>query len=292
VKGKALIEQYINHLVEKKTSKNTAAAYRKDNYQLLSELGVIMRIPPTMVEEHLDWTLVTARHLRAYLKALKTYGYMKATNQRKIAAVKAFFKWMYVQGFLKVNPADNLSSAANEREIPFMLTDEQVEGLLASPSTQLGPLAVRDSIIMRLLYETGMRVSEFVAIQIEDIDLDNCRILIGRGVRQRWISLSIKTRRELAEYLAQARPFIYKSYENSFLIVNHRGEKLTRQGFWLIMKGYFAEAGIPLDLDPLILRVSLARHFLAHHDMLQVVHAGMDDDLLTTTQIYQLVTAQ
>jgi integrase/recombinase XerD len=294
------IERYLSYLVnDKGSSENTVAAYRNDLSQLYEHLRTV-RTPGRQLsvvsggeDDSFNWGAVNKARLVAFLGSMKEKGYASATLARKIAAVKSFFHWLTAEGMVKSDPTDSLDSPKVGKTLPRTLSPEEVDGLLLAPLAKIGPEATRDSAMLRLLYATGMRVSEMMSLDVEDVDLasDYVRCL-GKAGRERHIPFDHKTHQALQEYLTGSRPILTRHGENAALFVNHRGERLTRQGFWLILKGHARNAGLSGSITPHTLRHSFAIHLLSNNANLRDVQELLGHANIATTQIYtQMVGA-
>jgi integrase/recombinase XerD len=292
------IDRYLTYLVtEKSSSENTVAAYRNDLTQLHEHLRTNGR--PLYVaagpgaEESFNWAGVNKARLLGFLSVLKEKGYASATLARKVAAVKSFFHWLAAESLIKVDPTDNLDSPKVGKTLPRTLATEEVDALLASPTTRTGPESVRDAAMLRLLYATGMRVSEMMSLNVEDVDLasDYVRCL-GKAGRERHIPFDYRTHSVIEDYLQGARSILTRHGETPALFVNHRGERLTRQGFWLILKGHAKAASLPGSITPHTLRHSFAIHLLSNNANLRDVQELLGHANIATTQIYTQMVGQ
>jgi integrase/recombinase XerD len=290
------IDRYLTYLVtEKSSSENTVAAYRND----LSQLYEFLRTNGRQLyvaaggDESFNWSVVNKARLLAFMAGLKDKGYASATLARKVAAVKSFFHWLTHEGLVKVDPTDNLDSPKVGKTLPRTLSPEEVDLLLVAPTVRTGLEATRDSAMLRLLYATGMRVSEMMSLNVEDVDLasDYVRCL-GKAGRERHIPYDLKTHQVLEEYLQSSRPILTRHHETPALFVNHRGERLTRQGFWLILKGHAKAANLPGSITPHTLRHSFAIHLLSNNANLRDVQELLGHANIATTQIYTQMVGQ
>lgn len=282
-----MLEQHLNRFleslaVEKGYSDNTVAAYLNDLTQFS---GFLQARPGDAVSEPAG---CTAPVLREYLDDLQRRGYASATVARKVAAVKSFFHYLITQGVVATDPTIGLETPKIEKRLPRSLTPDEVERLLGAPSQAAGPKALRDRALLELLYATGMRVSELVLLEVGDIDLDkgtvSCR---GKSGKSR--TIPIKNDGVLGavrDYLLRSRPGLAKDSVQSALFLNHRGEKLTRQGLWLIIKAYAEAAGISAEVTPHTLRHSFAKHLLGSGAELRQLQELLGHANLSTTLVY------
>ena len=279
------VEQFLAHLmVEAKKSANTTTAYRTDLDQLatyLREQGVS------------NWDEVTYDHVLGFLIFLRTRRYANSTVARRTAAVKSFFSYLLSQQLITSDPTERVDSPKVNRAPPRAIAPHQVDALLELPLRSSTPESFRDRAMLELLYATGMRVSELVALDLSDLDLTVATVhCAGRAQRERTLPLTSSVITALEEYLDNARPQLARSAEkqSSTLFLNHRGKQLTRQGFWLILKGYAEEVGLH-ELTPHTLRHSFAAHMLGGGAELRQLQERLGHASLSTTQIYTHLTS-
>ena len=275
---------FLSHLQkEYRYSENTIAAYRNDLSQFLE-----------YVESHSgsklsDWSTVDEVDIEAYLTYMKhkDQPYASSTIARKVAAIKSFYNYLAAEGVVSDNPTIDIDSPKVKKRLPQTLSPTEVERLLESPSSINTPKNLRDVTLLNILYETGMRVTEVVSIQLEDVDLKHA--ILSSPTRQgeaREIPLEDSTQALLVEYMAEGRPQLAKSKAERALFLNHRGEKLTRQGLWLIIKGYARQAGLNAEVTPHTLRHSFAVHRLNKGSKLEDIQHLLGHANISTTQIY------
>ena len=289
------IDRYLTYLVtDKSSSENTIAAYRNDLSQLYEFVRTNGRgLYVAGAADEFDWTSINRARLVAFVGSLKEKGYASATLARKVAAVKSYFHWLHAQRLIEVDPTESLDSPKVGKTLPRTLSTEEVDALLLAPNSKSGPEALRDAAMLRLLYATGMRVSELMSLEVEDIDLatDYVRCL-GKAGRERHIPFDARTHQAVDEYLRLARPILTRHGENAALFVNHRGERLTRQGFWLILKGHAKTAKLSGSITPHTLRHSFAIHLLSNNANLRDVQELLGHANIATTQIYTQMVGQ
>ncbi len=275
---------FLSHLQQEyRYSENTIAAYRNDLSQFLE-----------YVESHSgsklsDWSTVAEDDIEAYLTYMKhkDQPYASSTIARKVAAIKSFYNYLAAEGIVSDNPTIDIDSPKVKKRLPQTLSLAEVERLLESPSSINTPKNLRDVTLLNVLYETGMRVTEVVSIQLEDVDLKHA--VLSSPTRQgeaREIPLEDTTQTLLAEYIAEGRPQLAKNKAERALFLNHRGEKLTRQGLWLIIKGYARQAGLNTEVTPHTLRHSFAVHRLNKGSKLEDIQHLLGHANISTTQIY------
>lgn len=276
------LEQFLAYLaVERGLSGNTTAAYRTDLEQFvhfINERGINA------------WNTVSRDDLVSFLIYLKEKRYATSTVARRTAAMKSFFDYLVSEGHVGSNPTEHLDSPKVDRFLPKAVTVNQIDELLELPLTTGGPEGLRDKAMLELLYATGMRVSELVALNVHDVDMTAQHIrCIGKGNKERLLPIAGTSVTALEEYLDMARGQIGRNGDDQALFLNHRGKRLTRQGFWLILKGYAEQLGLH-DLTPHTLRHSFATHMLNNGADLRSVQELLGHASISTTQIYTQVS--
>jgi integrase/recombinase XerD len=286
------IEEFLNYqLNERSLSPNTVAAYRNDLLQFAERLEV-----EAMREGHNGFALATIdrERLGGYFLHLAERGYSSASVARKMAAVRSFFQYLRQKGEVPIDPTDGIGSPEVKKPLPRTARYEDVRALLAFCARRDTPEGLRDHAMLRLLCATGMRVGELVTIDVTDIDLIGGKVrVVGRGNRVRHLPLDDQTIEALRLYIEEARPFLARnSKDKTALVVNQRGLRLTRQGFWLIMKGIVREAGLPLMITPHTLRHSFATHQIGEGTNLEELRQLLGHASIATTQIYSQLAGQ
>lgn len=275
------IDQFLEHCAEEKHySENTIAAYRND-------LGQFRRYLEREYDDLTSWDQVSPQVVSDYVAVMSQQTYAASSVARKVAAIKSFFNYLRKEDVLDVNPTSDIDSPKVEKRLPKTLNAEDIEHLLAAPREGQAPKNLRDTALLSLLYATGMRVSELVALRVEDVDLEHTTLTCpGREDEGRIIPFDEETRDVLAEYLAEGRPYLARESKDSALFLNHRGQQLTRQGLWLIIKAYAREAQLGTSVTPHTLRHSFASHKLESGADLQRLQKLLGHANISTTQIY------
>jgi integrase/recombinase XerD len=277
------IDDFLNFLaVEKGYSKNTIDAYKNDLSQFarfLQETGVD------------DWRQVTRDHLTDFIFDMREREYSSSTVARKVAAVRAFLHFLVSENVLTEDPSENLDSPSVTKRLPRPISTEDIEALLAAPDSEGNARGIRDKALLELLYATGMRVTEVVSLEVDDVNLASSTVrCVGKGSKERIIPVYPKAIRALDEYLEKGRLALIKDPEEKALFVNHRGERLTRQGLWLIIKRYVKQVGIGELVTPHTLRHSFATHMLNGGADLRNVQKLLGHANISTTQVYTQVS--
>ncbi len=274
--------------VEKGASDNTISAYRNDLAQFHSFLSTI-----NLNGHNTDWRRITRDAIMAFVLDLRNRKYAEATVARKVAAVKSFFQFLHAEAVIPENPTDNLESPRVGKTLPKPLSVQQMDDLLEQPSKRRTPEALRDQAMLELLYATGLRVTELVSLDLDSISLEPKRAhvrCLGKGAKERTIPLHEQALRALAFYLNDGRARLLKQKKERALFLNRRGERLTRQGFWLILKQYAREAHIDDPVTPHTLRHSFATHMLRGGAPLRSVQELLGHANISTTQVYTQIT--
>lgn len=281
------VTEFLNYLsLEKKFSPNTMAAYRND----LSQFLAYLRSESSAVQLLEEWTAVGQDDIVNFVLSLRERNYAPATVARKVAAIKSFFRFLRTGGIVANDPAENVECPKVGKAVPKAVSVQDIGLLLEQPTHSATPEAKRDKAMLELLYATGMRVSELVALDLDDINLMAGFVrCIGKGSRERILPVPPSAADAVRAYLNEARPQLVRNPEVKALFVNHRGERLTRQGFWLLIKAHARSANIEAEITPHTLRHSLAAHKLAEGADLKSVQELLGHASIATTQIYERV---
>ncbi|NLS78062.1 MAG: tyrosine recombinase [Chloroflexi bacterium] len=279
------IEDFLAFLeAEKGYSENTKVAYQNDLGQFVDYLAN----HATGVSE---WGQVTKQHVIAFIMHMKgDLEYAASTTARKVAAIKSLFHYLVSTKVVADDPTATLDSPHVKKYLPRPVSKGEVEQLLEMPALEESPRSFRDRAILELLYATGMRVSEIVAVEVGDVDLATGSVrCFGKGGKERIMPMPDRAIQALETYLEKGRRVLLKDPAEKTLFLNPRGEKLTRQGLWLIIKGYVREAGLDETITPHTLRHSFAAHMLGSGADLKNVQELLGHANISTTQVYQQV---
>lgn len=235
-----------------------------------------------------NWDQLTDQHLTSYLLYLRSRKYASSTVARKMAAIKSFFNYLNSEGIMRGDPSARMTAPKVDKYTPRSISPGEVERLLQQPTKENGtrPESSRDRAMLETLYSTGMRVSELVALDCDDVDLPASYMrCAGRTARERRVPLRDSAVHAIDHYLQNARPVLMLRDDRA-LFLNHRGNRLTRQGFWLILKSYASRAEIA-DITPHTLRHTFATHALGRGVDLREVQQLLGHVSISTTQVYR-----
>jgi integrase/recombinase XerD len=272
------VTAYLRHLeVERRVASNTLSAYRRD----LARLQVFAKGLPKAA------TALTRQDLEAFIRDAMTDGLSPTSAARLVASVRGFFRYLRLHGDVSENPAEDLHAPRLFAALPRFLSTDDVDALLAAPDVQ-SPGGLRDRALIEVLYATGLRVSELVNLRLADIRLDQGYLqCLGKGNKQRLVPLGDIAAEWVKRYLKDGRPQFTKKKDGPWLFVSARGaHKLSRGGFWQILKDYGTKANIKAHLSPHVLRHSFATHLLERGADLRAIQTMLGHADLSTTQIY------
>ena len=266
---------------EKHSSRNTVSSYLRDTTQFAEYLHNYCDIDlreadSATVQDYMDWML--------------SHGKSAASVTRFLASVKSFYSYMVAAGELKKNPAQGVAAAKVERKYPEILTAKEVELFLEQPEC-VDAKGFRDHAMLELLYATGIRVSELIALNREDVNLQAAFLRCGGEKRERIIPLYPRAVKALRDYIQTVRPRL-AGQEEPALFVNMNGQRMTRQGFWKIVKYYQGKAEITKDITPHTLRHSFAVHLLENGADLRSIQEMLGHADISSTQIYAQIVKQ
>ena len=290
------VRAFLDHLtVERGSSPNTVAAYRNDLTQLLeyfskpSQDGDGHQDPSHHSTPPSHWSQVEPRLLSNYIVSLHERGYSTTTVARKIASAKSFFNYLLEENEITQDPTEQLFTPKIGRSLPKALSVEELGRLLDAPGKADTPDALRDTAMLELLYATGLRVTELVGLDLRSINLTEKWVrCFGKGSKERIVPLHRKAAEAVEIYIQEGRPKMLRrdAKEHTALFVNQRGDRLTRQGFWLILKGHAKAANISSSTTPHTIRHSFATHLLSRGASLRYVQELLGHASISTTQVY------
>lgn len=271
------IDEYTNYMTDVcHKSENTVESYRRDVQQYityLKELGIT------------DVTVTTKTTVLTYLLSLKKRGRATSTLSRNLASLRSFYMYLVRNGYMKNDPTASLVTPHVEKKPPKVLSGADIEKLLSQPvlSDNKG---IRDSAMLELLYATGIRVSELIGLNVSDVNIDMGFIRCRNNKSERVIPMGNKAIKAVSDYINGARMYMLKSASENALFVNCMGERISRQGFWKIIKQYQHSAGIDVEITPHSLRHSFAAHLVENGADLESLKMMMGHADISSTQIY------
>lgn len=273
----ALLKNYLDYLEnDKRLSINTLQSYRRDIEQFLSYL---LEMNISNIANTNKTTII------AYLLHLQKKGRATSTISRNLASIRSFYQYILKNRMIEHDPTADLESPKVEKKLPQVLSTEEVELLLEQPKC-VDLKGYRDKAMLELLYATGIRVSELILLDIPDINLENGFIRCNKGPKERIIPIGSIALQAVKEYLAKARPMLVQNLNEKALFVNVNGTRLTRQGFWKIIKLYKNQARISKDITPHTLRHSFAAHLIENGADLRSIQEMLGHSDISSTQIY------
>ncbi|MDR7236986.1 site-specific tyrosine recombinase XerD [Neobacillus drentensis] len=276
------LKAFLNYLfIEKGSAQNTIMAYERD---LQSYLRYLKNI-----ESVLSLNDVQRVHIVHFLRFLKEQGKSSKTLARHIASVRAFHQFLLRAKATGQDPSVQIETPRLERSLPNVLSLQEVETLMETPKLE-DHFGIRDKAMLELLYATGIRVSELIGLEIDNVQL-TMGFVRCNGNKERIIPIGRAAADAIKQYLDYGRPrFISMKQQDNALFLNHQGKRLTRQGFWKILKKLAKEAGIEKELTPHTLRHSFATHLLENGADLRAVQEMLGHSDISTTQIYTQVS--
>jgi len=280
----ALIEEYLHFLaVERGASLNTLEAYSRDIGRFLEFAGA-SGVPSPLA--------VNPEHVTAYLGALRGQGLSPASVNRKLAAIRGFYKYLLREARVEENPLARVETARTWMRLPGALSRDEMESLLAQPA-EASPSGIRDRAILELLYATGIRVSELATLTLNRLNRQmGFLVAVGKGRKERIVPVGQSALGWLGRYIEQARPVFLKKKTSNALFLNRSGEGFTRQGLWKLIKKYAKMAGLERKVHPHTFRHSFATHLLEGGADLRSVQIMLGHADISTTQIYTHVSRE
>ncbi len=276
------LTSYQTFLIEKKqASENTVSSYVRDISQYLQWLASEQIVSEEATQEDVDH----------YTKHLLSLGKTVSTVTRSLASLKSFYTFLQVEGVVETNPAKGLSLEKVERKLPQILTSKEVELFLEQPDSR-DAKGCRDKAMLELLYATGIRVSELIGLNLEHLNLSAGFLRCEARKKERIIPLYPTAVKALSDYIEHVRPQIIEQPEERALFVNMNGSRMSRQGFWKIIKHYQDMAGIQKDITPHTLRHSFAAHLLENGADLHSIQEMLGHADISSTQVYTQVINQ
>ena len=272
------IQKFIKYLHKtRKASANTEMSYRRD----LEKLYRFLNGEPGITA----WENVTTTNLNSYMLYMEEQKYASSSISRSVASIRSFFHYLDKRNLIPDNPADELKPPKVEKKLPDILSVYEVDLLLDQPNRETSK-GLRDRAMLELLYATGIRVSELISLRLNDVNLKMNYISCAERAKERAVPFGSAAREALTEYLEKARNTFPMAQESDILFTNVSGRQMSRQGFWKLLKGYAALAGIERDITPHTLRHSFAAHMIENGADLKSVQEMLGHSDISSTQIY------
>ncbi len=273
------INDFLNYLaVEKGYSLNTIESYERDLRRFANFLKK-------------DWEAITKEDVLSFVRELTKKGLSQRSSSRALSAIKTFFKYLILEGIISSSPVSGVKGLKQTKSLPSFLTIEEVEELLNLPDLST-PIGKRDKAILELMYSTGLRASEIIELRMEDLEMDEGFVYVmGKGGKKRIVPTGETALKYLRIYLNVRDKFL-EDKSTPFLFLNYKGETLTRQGLWKIIKSYGKKIGIADKLTPHTLRHSFATHLLERGADLRSIQVMLGHSRISTTQIYTHIATE
>ncbi len=278
----SLIEDFLEYLVvERACSNNTLLSYRSDLNQF---------------DEHVNLTdvnQITSRHIDKYVKYLSDKGYLSTTKARKLASIRSFVSYLHSEGIIENDPTDLIPTPKRAQHLPRVLKLSDVKNLLQLPlHISSSADAMRDAAMLQIAYASGLRVSEIIGLDVENIDFTVGSVrCMGKGSKERMVPVHRVALDSIDRYVRRGRT-TFRQQESKALFLNRRGNRLTRQGFWGIVKKYAKLIGLENSMTPHTLRHSFATHLLEGGAPIRHVQELLGHASISTTQIYTHLTVE
>lgn len=260
---------------DKKLSDNTLQSYKRDLKQFEEYEEANKK----------NYAKATGEDIKDYIEHLQEIGKKSSTISRCLASIRSFYQFELRNKKVKCDPTEGIQSPKIEKRVPSVLTSKEVELLLNQP-TNVDLKGIRDKAMLEFAYATGMRVTEIISLDMENVNLEEGYVVCKTGAKQRTIPLGTLSLRALKEYIEDAREYLIKDDKTTALFVNINGKRLTRQGFWKIIKYYKEQAHITKDITPHVLRHSFATHLLQNGADLKAIQTMLGHSDISSTQIY------
>ena len=260
---------------DKKLSENTLQSYKRD---------IVQYIEYSMKNKQ-NYLKVKQDYIKEYLEYLQNMHKKTSTVSRNLASIRSFYQYLKRIKKAKIDPTEGIQAPKIEKKAPSILSAKEVELLLEQPK-DIDLKGIRDKAMLEFAYATGMRVTEIISLNLEDANLEQGFVTCKYGSKQRTIPLGSLSLKALKDYVEQARPYLIKDDSTEALFVNINGQRLTRQGFWKIVKYYKEQAHITKDITPHVLRHSFATHLLQNGAELKAIQTMLGHSDISSTQVY------
>ena len=270
------IEKFLEFInVDKKLSKNTFESYRRDIYQFREYIN----------KNGLNYKKVTNKDVVSYLEYLQQLNKKPSTISRHLASIRLFYQYLLKNKIVKEDPTQGIQSPKIEKKLPSILSAQEVSLLLEQPKGE-DLKSIRDKAMLEVAYATGMRVTEIISLDIDNVDFDSSCVVCKNANKQRIIPLGKLSLEALKTYVNTARPNLVRDDKEKALFVNINGKRLTRQGVWKLIKYYKEQAHITKEITPHVLRHSFATHLLQNGADLKSIQTMLGHSDISSTQVY------
>lgn len=274
-----ILIRYESYLTEAKSlSANTLECYMRDIKQFKAHtdsLGV-------------DSLYADQSLIQDYIQSMEREGISPSTALRKLSSIRSFYRFLVHEKILSEDPTENLEGPKSERKPPSILTPKEINKLMDQPRGS-NPKSIRDKAMLELLYGTGIRVSELINLNIEDVDMEKGRVKCRSSNKERTMEMGNRASIHLKKYLEEGRGHLVRNQDERAMFVNYHGRRMTRQGFWKILKLYTNKAGIEKAITPHTLRHSFAIHLLNEGTDIRALQEILGHSDISTTQIYNQI---
>ena len=260
---------------EKKVSENTLQSYKRD----------LKQFEKYIEENNEDYSKITDEGIKDYISHMQEIGKKPSTISRGLASIRSFYQYEAKNKNIENDPTEGIQSPKIEKRVPSILTSNEVALLLEQPKN-VDLKGIRDKAMLEFAYATGMRVTEIISLNVEDINLETGYVTCKNGKKERTVPIGNMSLKALKEYISNARKTMIKDENEKALFVNVNGQRLTRQGFWKIIKYYKEQAHIEKEITPHVLRHSFATHLLQNGADLKSIQTMLGHSDILSTQIY------
>ena len=260
---------------EKKVSTNTLQSYKRD----------LKQFEKYIEENEAEYNKLTDEGIKTYIKHMQEIGKKPSTISRGLASIRSFYQYEVKNKVVESDPTEGIQSPKIEKRVPSVLTSNEVALLLEQPKNE-NLKGTRDKAMLEFAYATGMRVTEIISLDVEDINLETGYATCRNGKKERTVPIGNMSLKALKEYILNARETMIKDENEKALFVNVNGQRLTRQGFWKIIKYYKEQAHIDKDITPHVLRHSFATHLLQNGADLKSIQTMLGHSDILSTQVY------
>ena len=270
------VKSFLDFLkIEKMMSLNTLQSYERDVLQFNKYLN----------ENKLNYSKIKQEDIKDYLNHLQQIGKKTSSISRSLASIRSFYQYEVRNKKVKVNPTEGVQAPKVEKHAPSILSSQEIELLLNQPQN-VDLKGIRDKAMLEFAYATGMRVTEIISLDIADVNVGEGTVVCKTASKNRTIPLGSLSLKALIEYINEARPILVKDEDEKALFVNINGRRLTRQGFWKIIKYYKEQAHITKEITPHVLRHSFATHLLQNGADLKSIQTMLGHSDISSTQVY------